>query len=318
VTAAPPPPPGEDPGVERLARWLRRLSTPLYRTFLRVRVEGRQHIPNTGGVILAPNHISFFDSVALIQSVPRRTFFLGKEEYMRSALTARLFPAMGMIPIPRERARQAVAALELAADVVRRGHPLAIYPEGTRSRDGRLHRGHTGVAQLSLMSGAPIVPVGLVGTDRIQPVGAKVPRPFRHAAVRFGEPLDPGDYGGSPRRRRQLLTNDLMEAIRRLSGQEVSRDFASDEPPIVRGGTESVYRVDTVGGFGASWAQAARFAVATACGQFSDGRVGEIRKLSCALEADGAVRFLADVAVSIKLPAPPPLAAVREGGSRAQ
>ena len=294
----PTPPPGEDPSVERLARWLRLATAPFYRTLLRVEVEGRDRIPADGGVIIAPNHISFFDSVVLIQSMPRRTFFLGKAEYMKSAFTAKLFPAMGMIPLERDQARQAMAALAVAAGVLERGHPLAIYPEGTRSRDGRLHKGHTGVAQLALMSGAPIVPVGLVGTDDIQPIGASVPRPFRRAVVRFGQPLDPTRYGGSGRRRRQLLTEDLMEAIRRLSGQAVSDDFASDEPPLVRGGTETVYQIRTVGAQGASWAQAARFAVATACTEFDDGRVGEIRRLRCAVEPDGTVRFVAEVAVS--------------------
>ena len=227
-----------------------------------MRVEGRERVPAAGGAIVAANHISFFDSVALLQSIPRRAFFLGKAEYMESWATRRLFSAMGLIPIDREQARRAVAALEVAAGVLDRGDVLGIYPEGTRSRDGLLHRGHTGVAQLALMSGAPIVPVGLVGTDHIQPVGsagaATVPP---RAIVRFGEPLDPAAYGGSSRRRRQLLTDDLMEAIRRLSGQPVSDDFASPEPPLVRGGTESVYQVHTVGGVGASWGQAARFAV---------------------------------------------------------
>jgi 1-acyl-sn-glycerol-3-phosphate acyltransferase len=293
-------PPGEDPSIERLARWLRRGTAPFYKTLLRVRVEGREHLPPAGGFIVAPNHISFFDSIALIQSMPRRVFFLGKAEYMTSPFTAKLFPAMGMIPLEREQTRRALAALDVAAGVLARGHPLAIYPEGTRSRDGRLHKGHTGVAQLALISGAPIVPVGLVGTDDIQPIGAKVPRPFRRAAVRFGRPLDPASYGGSARRRRQLLTDDLMEAIRRLSGQQMSDDFAGDEPPLVRGGTESVYEVHTIGGLGATWAQAARFAVAAACNEFDDGRVGEVRKLSCTIEPDGAVRFVTEVAMSTK------------------
>jgi hypothetical protein len=156
------------------------------------------------------------------------------------------------------------------------------------------------VAQLALLSGAPIVPVGLVGTDRIQPVGAKVPRPFQHALVRFGEPLDPGSYGGSSRRRRQLLTDDLMEAIRRLSGQKVSADFASDEPPLIRGGNETVYQVHSVGAVGASWAQAARFAVGGVCNQFADGRVATVRRLGCRLLPDGAVRFAAEVDVSVR------------------
>ena len=99
-------PPGEDPAVERLARILRGAAMPLYRGFLRVKVEGVENVPATGGAIIAPNHISFFDSVVLIQSMPRRTFFLGKAEYMTSWLTSKLFPAMGMIPLPREQTRR--------------------------------------------------------------------------------------------------------------------------------------------------------------------------------------------------------------------
>lgn len=277
---------------------------PLYRGLLRVRVEGLERVPATGGVIVAANHISFFDSVVLIQSMPRRTFFLGKAEYMTSWFTSKLFPAMGMIPLEREQSRQALAALGVAAATLRRGHPLAMYPEGTRSRDGRLHKGHTGVAQLAIMSGAPILPVGLVGTDRIQPIGARCPRPFRRATVRVGELLNPADYGGSTRRRRQLLTDDLMEAIRRLTNQPVSDDFASAEPPLARGGTEAVYAVHTVGARGASWGQAARFAVASVCRKFDDGRVGEVRRLRCAIHADGTVRFDADVAVSTRFHVP--------------
>ncbi len=282
---------------------MRALATPLYRGLLRVRVEHRDRIPPAGGAIVAANHISFFDSVVLLQSIPRRAFFLGKAEYMQSWTTRRLFPAMGLIPIEREQARKAVAALEVAVGVLQRGDVLGIYPEGTRSRDGMLHRGHTGVAQLALMSGAPIVPVGLVGTEHIQPVGARVPRPFRRATIRFGQPLDPAAYGGSARRRRQMMTDDLMEAIRRLTNQPVSDDFASPEQPLVRGGTESVYQVHTVGGVGATFGQAARFAVAAICGEFEDGRVGTIRQLSCRLHSDGTVRFAADVAVSVKFQA---------------
>ncbi len=274
--------------------------TPLYHGLTRVKVEDRHRVPRTGGVIVAANHISFFDSVALLQSIPRRAFFIGKAEYMESWTTRRLFPAMGLIPIERDQARKAMAALEVAASVLRRGDVLGIYPEGTRSRDGLLHRGHTGVAQLALMSGAPIVPVGLIGTDEIQPIGARVPRPFRRAVVRFGEPLDPTSNGGSSRRRRQLLTDDLMEAIRRLSRQPVSVDFASPEPPLVRGGNESVYQVHTLGGVGATFDQAARFAVNSVCSQFDDGRVGTIRRLGCRIQPDGTVRFAAEVAVSVK------------------
>ena len=285
---------------DRLYRAIKAVATPLYHGLTRIQVVDRHRVPPTGGVIVAANHISFFDSVVLLQAIPRRAFFIGKAEYMDSWTTRRLFPAMGLIPIEREQARKAMVALEVAADVLRRGDVLTIYPEGTRSRDGLLHRGHTGVAQLALLSGAPIVPVGLIGTDRIQPIGARVPRPFRRATVRFGEPLDPASYGGSPRRRRQMLTDDLMEAVRRLSRQAVSDDFASPEPPLVRGGNESVYQVHTLGAVGASFSQAARFAVGGVCSQFDDGRVGSIRRLGCVIETDGTLRFSAEVAVSVK------------------
>ncbi|MGI9052409.1 MAG: lysophospholipid acyltransferase family protein [Ilumatobacteraceae bacterium] len=285
---------------ERLYRVVNAVTTPVYRALWRVRVDGREHVPQEGGAIVAANHVSFFDSVALLQSIPRRAFFIGKAEYLRSWTTRRLFPAMGLIPIEREQARRAMATLEVAADVLRGGDVLTIYPEGTRSRDGLLHRGHTGVAQLAMLAGSPIVPVGIVGTEQVQPIGARVPRPFRRAVVRFGSPLDPAAYGGSARRRRQLLTDDLMEAIRRLSGQDVSDDFASDEPPLVRGGNETVYQVHSVGAVGATWTQAARFAVASAAGQFDDGRVARVRRLECHVLADGAVRFGAEMAVSVK------------------
>jgi 1-acyl-sn-glycerol-3-phosphate acyltransferase len=251
-------------------------------------------------VIVAANHISFFDTIVLMLSVPRRTFFIGKAEYMGSWTTRRLFPALGLIPIDRAVARQAMAALDVAVSALAQGHVLGIYPEGTRSRDGLLHRGHTGVAQLAMMSGAPIVPVGLVGTDRVQPIGARVPRPFRRAEIRFGPPIYPAAYGGSARRRRQQLTSDLMESVRLLCGRSTSDDFSSDEPPLIRGGNESVYEVRHVAGRGATWQQAARFAVAETCGRFDDARVGGVRALRYEVDARGAMRFAADLAISVK------------------
>jgi len=289
---------------ERLYRVVRAVVHPLYRLLTPVRVFGAEHLPAEGPVIVAANHISFFDTVVLMLSVPRKTFFVGKAEYLDSWTTRTLFPALGLIPIDRSAAKQAMTALGVAADALAGGNVLGIYPEGTRSRDGLLHKGHTGTAQLALMTGAKIVPVGLVGTDRIQPVGARVPRPFRRAEIHFGAPLDPAAYGGPARRRRQQMTNDLMEAVRQLCQRPTSADFASDEPPLIRGGNESVYEVRSITGFGASWRQAARFAVEGACGRFDDARVGEVRALRCNLDHDGAVRFTAELAVSVKHRAP--------------
>ena len=276
-------------------------SAALYRVFTPVRVVGVEHLPVDGPVIVAANHISFFDTVVLMLSVPRKVFFVGKAEYMSSWRTRRLFPALGLIPIDRDAARQAMTALGVAAGALRRGNVLGIYPEGTRSRDGLLHRGHTGAAQLAIMTGARIVPVGLVGTDRIQPVGARLPRPFRAAEIRFGAPLDPAAYGGPARRRRQQLTSDVMESVRRLSGQLTSPDFASDAPPLIRGGTESVYEVHRVTAIATTWAQAARFAVDRTCRRFDDARVGEVSGLRCVLDSDGSIRFATDMVISIKL-----------------
>jgi 1-acyl-sn-glycerol-3-phosphate acyltransferase len=289
-----------DDDGDRLYRVIRSVLGSVYRALIPVKVSGLEHLPMGGPVILAANHISFFDTIVLMFSVPRRTYFVGKAEYMDSWTTRRLFPAFGLIPIERAAARQAMAALGVAAAALEQGHVLGIYPEGTRSRDGLLHRGHTGVAQLALMTGASIVPIGLVGTDRIQPIGARVPRPFRRAEIRFGAPLDPASYGGSSRRRRHLMTSDLMDAIRQLSGRQTSDDFASDEPPLIRGGNESVYQVHRVTGRGVTWHQAAKFAVNEVCGRHDDARVGEVRRLQCHIERDGAVRMSADLTISVK------------------
>jgi len=196
----------------------RLIATPLYRMLWRVRVEGGERLPCRGPAILAANHVSFFDSVVLIMTVRRTLSFVGKVEYLDSWTTRRLLPALGMIPVDRSDGRRAIAALKLAAGVLQAGSMFAIYPEGTRSPDGALHAGHTGVAYLSMATGVPIVPAGIVGTNRIQPPGSRLPRPFRPVTVRFGCPIDPAIYAGSRRQRRRLITNDVMTSIQSLSG----------------------------------------------------------------------------------------------------
>jgi 1-acyl-sn-glycerol-3-phosphate acyltransferase len=287
---------------ERISSFARAGLAPLYRLLYPVRVEGAEHIPVDGPAILASNHISFFDTVVLMFSMDRGTRFIGKAEYMDSWKTRYLFPALGMIPIERQAGRQAMAALNTGANALRRGELLAIYPEGTRSRDGRLHRGHTGVAELALMTGAPIVPIGLVGTDRIQPIGARFPRPFRRAVIRIGQPLHPADYGGPKRRRRHQMTGDLMEAIRSLCRQPVSEDFFIGEFSRMRGGSESVYEVlQVTGASPLDWHRAAGRGVASVCERWDDAHVGEIRRLRCEIADDGRLSFVAQLAVSIKI-----------------
>jgi 1-acyl-sn-glycerol-3-phosphate acyltransferase len=201
--------------------WLRQVllrgAGPAGRRLCRLHVEGDEHVPTAGGAIIAANHLSFFDSVVLVLAVHRPLSFVGKAEYLDSWKTRRLFPALGMIPVDRGSPRQAYRALEACAEVLRADELFAIYPEGTRSPDGSMLDGRNGVGHLSVTTGASIIPTGIVGTDRIQPPGARLPRLFGEATVRFGSPIDPDRYPGSRRERRRRITNDVMSAIKQLS-----------------------------------------------------------------------------------------------------
>jgi 1-acyl-sn-glycerol-3-phosphate acyltransferase len=192
---------------------------PVGRRLFPLRVEGDEHLPADGAAIIAANHVSFFDSVVLSLAVRRPVSFVGKAEYLDSWKTRRLFPALGMIPVHRGSPRQAYGALQVAAEVLQADELFAVYPEGTRSPDGSLHDGRNGVGHLSMTTGTAVIPAGIIGTDRIQPRGARLPRPFRKATVRFGAPIDPGRYDGSRRERRRRITRDVMSAIGDLSGQ---------------------------------------------------------------------------------------------------
>jgi 1-acyl-sn-glycerol-3-phosphate acyltransferase len=205
---------------------MHRVVPPLLKAVWRPTVTGLAHVPRTGGVILASNHLSFVDSVVIPSVAPRKVVFLAKSDYftgsgVRGALQRAWFEAMGMLPVDRDDTRSALESLDVALEVLRRGEAFGIYPEGTRSRDGRLYRGRTGAAHLALTAGVPIVPVGLRGTERIQPIGARVPRVVK-VQVAFGEPIDPqGRYAGMPLgKARRLLTDEVMASIRALSGQE--------------------------------------------------------------------------------------------------
>ncbi|HEX6248266.1 MAG TPA: lysophospholipid acyltransferase family protein [Nocardioidaceae bacterium] len=198
----------------------------LFRAVYRPTVTGLENIPAQGPVILASNHLSFVDSMVIPLVVSRRVAFLAKSDYftgtgVKGTLSRWWFQGFGMIPVDRDDSRAAQASLDAALAVLSDGGVFGIYPEGTRSRDGRLYRGRTGVAWLAMTSGAPVVPVALVGTERLQPVGTTIPRPAK-VSVRFGAPVEvAGRYDGVPvGRARRELTDEVMAAIQAMSGQE--------------------------------------------------------------------------------------------------
>ncbi len=204
------------------------LIPPLARAVWRPSVEGLHHVPTSGPVIVASNHLSFFDSVVIPVVVPRKVVFLAKSDYftgtgVRGTLTRAWFEGLGMLPVDRDDTKAAIASLDTALEVLRGGEAFGIYPEGTRSRDGRLYRGRTGVAHLALTAGCPVVPVGLAGTEDIQPVGSNRPRRAK-VTVRFGEPIRvAGEYDDVPSgRARRELTDRIMTAIGGLTGQELA------------------------------------------------------------------------------------------------
>jgi 1-acyl-sn-glycerol-3-phosphate acyltransferase len=198
---------------------------PLARAVWRPTVRGLENVPKRGPVILASNHLSFVDSVVIPCVVPRKVVFLAKSDYfdgtgVKGTLQRAWFEGLGMLPVDRDDTKAALASLDTALAVLGRGEAFGIYPEGTRTRDGRLYRGRTGVAHLALTAGCPVVPVGLTGTEDIQPVGSTLPR-LAKVTVTFGEPIQvTGRYDGIPAgRARREVTDEIMTAIQELSGQ---------------------------------------------------------------------------------------------------
>ncbi|MCU1595389.1 MAG: 1-acyl-sn-glycerol-3-phosphate acyltransferase [Frankiales bacterium] len=200
---------------------------PLFTLLFRPVVTGRQHIPRRGGALLASNHLSMTDSLFLPVMTRRRVSFLAKSEYftgggLKGRAKAAFVRGTGLIPINREDADAAAQSLDEGAESVRRGGLLGVYPEGTRSPDGRLYRGKTGTARMAIDTGVPVVPVAMVGTDRVQPIGKVLPRLTR-VAMHFGPPLRPPMPAvGSAARREQAraFTEQIMAAIAQLSRQE--------------------------------------------------------------------------------------------------
>jgi 1-acyl-sn-glycerol-3-phosphate acyltransferase len=206
---------------------------PILRLLFRPRVEGLENVPKTGPAILASNHLSFSDSIFLPVVVPRRITFLAKADYftgrgLKGWLTARFFRSVGQVPLDRSGGRASEAAIRTALRVLRSGHLLGIYPEGTRSPDGRLYRGKTGVARMALEAGVPVIPVAMINTEKVQPIGQIVPKLVR-PAIRIGRRLDFSRYEGMQNDRFVLrsMTDEIVYELMRLSGQEYVDTYAA-------------------------------------------------------------------------------------------
>lgn len=201
------------------------------RLVYRPHVEGTHTVPAHGPVIFASNHLSFLDSIAIPVAAPRPVHFLAKASYFEGKglsgwLSREFFTAIGAIPVQRGAGQAALNALDQQRRLLDEGKAVALYPEGTRSLDGRLYKGRTGVAFLALETGAKVVPVGLIGTDKAMPVGAKRPSMKERVTVKFGEPLDLSHHGpASSGKARRLATDDIMAAIHALSGQELANAY---------------------------------------------------------------------------------------------
>ncbi|AVG23933.1 glycerol-3-phosphate acyltransferase [Pontimonas salivibrio] len=214
--------------------WLKNgLLGPLFATVFRPQIEGVEHIPADGPAIIVCNHLSFVDSVFLPLAVPRRMSYLAKSDYftgkgVRGALVRWFFTASGQLPIDRAGGKASEASLNTGLQVLAEGRILGLYPEGTRSPDGRLYRGRTGVARMVLEAHVPVIPVAVTGTDEVMPLGKRLPR-VKKVTVRFGEPLNFSRFEGMEGDRFVLrsITDEIMYRINQLSGQEYVDVYAS-------------------------------------------------------------------------------------------
>ena len=199
---------------------------PWLRLIFRPQVEGRDNVPAEGPAIIASNHLSFSDSIFMPLMVRRKVTFVAKAEYftgkgIKGFLTKMFFVGTGTIPVDRSGGRAAQAAIDTGLRILREGRLFGIYPEGTRSPDGRLYRGKTGVARLALDSGAPVIPVVMLNSDEIQPLGRKLPR-IKRVRIRFGHPIDFSRYAGMAGDRfiERAVTDEIMYELMTLSGRE--------------------------------------------------------------------------------------------------
>ncbi len=211
---------------------LKAILKPILVTIYRIRVEGRPNLPKKGAAIIAANHVSFLDSFFIPLVINRRKLtYLAKDDYFKTWKTAWFFKMAGQIPVDRSGGEKSEQALNTAMRVLKENKLLGIYPEGTRSPDGRLHRGRTGVARLAIQAGVPIIPCGLIGTELVMPKQAKLPRFLGRieVRVRFGQAIDVSRFAGKEDDRLALrsLTDEIQYEVMQLSGQEYVDEYAS-------------------------------------------------------------------------------------------
>jgi 1-acyl-sn-glycerol-3-phosphate acyltransferase len=206
---------------------------PVLRTLFRPWVKGLDNLPAEGPAIIASNHLSFSDSIFMPLMVPRPVIFLAKSEYftgtgLKGRLTALFFRLTNQLPMDRSGGAASAASLEAGMDVLTHGGLLGIYPEGTRSPDGRLYRGKVGVARLALQAKVPVIPVAMIGTDKVQPIGKRLPN-IRRIGMIFGAPLDFSRYHEMAEDRliQRSVTDEIMYELMRLSGQEYVDEYAA-------------------------------------------------------------------------------------------
>jgi 1-acyl-sn-glycerol-3-phosphate acyltransferase len=215
-----------------LYRALELTLAPVIQGVYRPEISGTEHVPASGPVILAGNHISFADQIFTPLAAHRRVAYFAKAEYfttpgLKGRAMAALFHGLGQVPVERADTRSAAGVIDIGVEVLQRGAALGIFPEGTRSPDGRLFKFRTGVARVALRSGAPVIPVGVTGTREVQPPGShrwhRAP-----VSVRFGAPLQFGDRAAEERSARVLreITETIRHAVQELTGQEYVDAFA--------------------------------------------------------------------------------------------
>jgi 1-acyl-sn-glycerol-3-phosphate acyltransferase len=203
---------------------------PLLRIVFMPKVSGTENVPKKGGVLLAGNHLSYFDWLFVPLVMSRMVRYVAKAEYFEGGFKKFFFTNTGNVPIDRSGASAAEGALITAKKILNDGHIFGIYPEGTRSHDGRLYKGKVGVAVIAIETGVPVVPVAVIGTDKLAPQGKRFGR-WTRPVIRFGEPMSFAQYAGQENDREVLrkVTDEIMEAIQKLSGQEYVPDtYAAD------------------------------------------------------------------------------------------